>query len=656
MRFCIATMLMVTMLVGNVRGQELSVKEICSAGKVRSYKSAAKATVLSSQEELYDVKTVHLDIELDNQSVAIKGKATTKAEVLEDNFALYVCELNEMLTIDSIFMDGQKATFSRVKNQVNVLTPAILGKGKRFTSVIYYRGSTEPGSVFFFQSGLNNAVAEPWGSPVTYSLSEPYNSKDWWPCKQSLQDKIDSTKIWITVPDSLKAGSNGVLRNIRNMGNGKERYEWETNYPIAYYLLSVAVANYRDYSFATQMPDGKVVRVQNYIYNRPNILDTFKNKIDTTAEMLYYFSELFGTYPFYKEKYGHCMSPVFGGMEHQTMTTLHNFNAPLVAHELAHQWFGDNVTCATWQDIWLNEGFASYVEYLFAEKFWGAESASKYMHDVHNSILNDTTLTGSVYVPASDTVNPYRIFENRLSYQKGSAVLHMLRYLVNDDELFFEIFKQQQIRYADRNITTEQFMNLAEEVTSMSLQQFFEQWVYGEGYPVYTINWNQIGDKLIVHLKQQTVVPESVPFYHMPIELKIETATGDRIVILDNNSQEQSLSFSINSTVSNVIFDPNNHILNKEYVEKNIALGVDLNSSNEIYIYPNPANAEWNVVNITSGTNAVLVDMTGTVLWDGFVESNNSITVPASKYPSGMYVLYVTNRDKKLTSKKLIKL
>lgn len=647
---------MVTLVFNGIYSQEFSVTDMCSAGKIRAHKYGAKSTVASLEEERYDVRTVHLDIELDNESVAIKGKATTAVEVLEDNFALYVFELNKLLEIDSIFINGVQTNFTREEHQVNVLLPTVFQKGARITSVVYYGGNPEPGSVFFFQSGLNNAPAEAWGSKVTYTLSEPYYSKDWWPCKQSLQDKIDSAKIWITVPDSLKAGSNGVLRNISNMGNGKVRYEWQTNYPTAYYLISVAVANYRDYSFATQLPDGKVVRVQNYIYNRVDILDTFKQRIDTTAEMLYYFSELFGSYPFYEEKYGHCMAPVFGGMEHQTMTTLHNFNSPLVSHELAHQWFGNHVTCATWKDIWLNEGVASYVEYLFAEKFWSADNAYNYMAKVHNSILNDTVLSGSIYVPETDTVNPYRIFDGRLSYQKGSAVLHMLRYVVNDDDVFFNILKQQQIRFADGNITTEQFIQLAEEVSGMDLKDFFQQWIYGEGYPVYTVNWNQLGDRLVVDIRQETVVPSVTLFYKMPLELKLKTTDGDTTVRVENRTPQQTYLFDVNSTIEDIIFDPNNKILNKEKVVKNPAVWIDRQLKDEVVVYPNPTTNEWKVLNILEGTNVVLTDLSGTVLWDGLVDNNNTAVVPASRYPTGVYILHISNADKQLTSKKLVKL
>ncbi|MCB0698028.1 MAG: M1 family metallopeptidase, partial [Chitinophagaceae bacterium] len=415
-------------------GQPTQVAQECSRSKI--FNASAKTTLASPDELKYDVRHVHIDISLDNTSVAIAGKATTTALVTEGNFALYVFELNSKLAIDSVSINGKDAVFVRTDNLVKTFMPSLLQTGDVFSATVYYHGLPDAGSVFFFQSGMNNAPAEEWNSTVTYTLSEPFNSKDWWPCKQYLEDKIDSADIWITVPDSLKAGSNGLLQRVTSLAGNKKRFEWKTTYPIAYYLLSVSVAAYDEYSFTRTMPDGKEVLVQNYLYDRQNVLDSFKNRLDTTGEMLYYFSELFGTYPFHKEKYGHCMAPVFGGMEHQTMTTLHNFNAALVAHELTHQWFGDNVTCGTWRDVWLNEGFASYGEYLFAEKFWGDTAALKYIQKVHDIVLDDTVLTGSIYMSEAEANNPYRIFDGRLSYQKASSVLHMLRYIINNDNLF----------------------------------------------------------------------------------------------------------------------------------------------------------------------------------------------------------------------------
>ena len=155
------------------------------------------------------------------------------------------------------------------------------------------------------------------------------------------------------------------------MPGNKLRYEWKSNYPIAYYLISFAVSEYQEYNIYAHPAGmgGDSLLIQNFIYDAPGCLDYYKAGIDETVGMVELFSDLYSLYPFHQEKYGHCLTAIGGGMEHQTMSTMGNFNFGLVAHELGHMWFGDNVTCATWSDIWINEGFATYTDYLAREKF-----------------------------------------------------------------------------------------------------------------------------------------------------------------------------------------------------------------------------------------------------------------------------------------------
>ncbi|MCH2231983.1 MAG: hypothetical protein MK105_16730 [Crocinitomicaceae bacterium] len=204
-------------------------------------------------------------------------------------------------------------------------------------------------------AGMTNGSSPSWGNQVTWSLSEPFSAYEWWPCKQSLTDKADSVGIKITVPSTCKAGSNGVLENVVDLGNSLTRYEWKHRHPIDYYLVSVAVAQYVEYNvYANPTGAASPILIQNYIYDNPATLNNFQNDIDETVDFMELFAELYGPYPFEDEKYGHCMAPLSGGMEHQTMTTQGWFAKSLTAHELGHQWWGNNVTCASWADIWVN--------------------------------------------------------------------------------------------------------------------------------------------------------------------------------------------------------------------------------------------------------------------------------------------------------------
>lgn len=656
MRVLVLAVVMFFAISEYVFAQPSTVVNQCSFSKIQAYLHSAKTTATPAGEYKYDVKHVHLDIALNNLSVAIAGKAITTARVVEDNFSQYVFELNSLIDIDSIIIDGQKVSFTRDGDIVNSSMPAQLQTGAFFNASVYYHGMPHMGTVFAFQSGMNNAPAVEWGSPVTYTLSEPYNAKDWWPCKQVLTDKIDSADIWITVPDTLKAGSNGVLQKVTPMPGSTSRYEWKTNYPTSYYLLSAAVAAYDDYSFTRTMPDGKQVLVQNYIYQRAGALDKYKAQVDSTGDMLYHFTELFGTYPFYEEKYGHAMAPLFGGMEHQTMTTLHNFNPALVAHELAHQWFGDNVTCATWKDIWLNEGFASYSEHLFQEEFKGELAAYNQMQAVHDVILEDTVVTGSVYLSEQEAENPYRIFDTRLSYKKAGAVIHMLRYLIDDDKTFFNILKQYQQRFADGNATTDQFKLLAEQLSGLKLDTFFNQWIYGEGYPIYSVTWNQVKNKMYIQIEQETSAPGSVPFYNMPVEVKLSAIGWDTMMRIDNTVSKQLITFECNKAVEQVMFDERNMILNKQTVAQDYSLGLPAVSTTEVFVYPNPSTDRWNIINVVNGMELLLTDLNGKVLWKKIATDNYGESIPVAQLARGLYILHVKGNNNKRMSIKLNRL
>lgn len=623
--------------------------QYCSHNKARAFESMAKVAVASPEEDKYDITHVHMDIALDNQGVAVKGNVTTTARVLAPNFALYVFELNKLLAVDSVFINGQRATFKHEQHVVNVILPGILQRDDIFKAKVYYHGVPEAGTVFAFQSGMNNAVMARWNSRVTYTLSEPYNSKDWWPCKQRLKDKIDSCDIWITVPDSLMAGSNGLLKNVTQLPGNYARYEWKTNYPMAYYLLSATVAAYDDYSYTTTLPDGTNVPVQNFIYKRPGVLDEYKKGIDTAGMMLYYFSELFGTYPFYKEKYGHCMSPLFGGMEHQTMSTQQHFGTRLTAHELAHQWFGNHVTCATWQDIWLNEGFASYAEYLFVEKYHSVQDAYKYMNAVHEQVFKDTTAKGSTYVKAEEANNAYIVFNTTLSYNKASAVVNMLRYYINNDAVFFKLLQEYQQRYSMGNATTEDFKKLANEITGLPMEDFFNQWIYGNGYPEYKIRWNYAQGEIWLNMLQNTT-EAATPFFNIPVEVKLSFAGGDTTIRLEYDTRNKAYHFAMPEKVTGVTFDPRHMILGKHFVTEDAELG------RGIIAYPNPASHAWKIINLDEHSELLLTDAGGKTVWQGNSGAANYMVIEGKAYARGNYLLHITLPNKKKTTLKLTKL
>ena len=492
------------------------------------------------------------------------------------------------------------------------------------------------------------------GTNVTHTVSAAVHSRDWWPCKQSLRDKIDSADIWVTVPVGNKVAGNGVLQGVTNMGV-EDRFEWSVRYPADYYLLSFAVAPYDEYNYFMHFDNSTdSMLIQNYIYPSPTVLQNHKDELDSIALMINHFSEIFGRYPFDKEKFGICQATLSGGMENQTMVSLGNLDAELIAHELAHQWWGDNVTCATLKDMWLNEGWATYCEELFFEKFHGVTAARNKRTSVYNSILN-TAASGSVYV--DDTTDEWRIYDGSLTYYKGAAAAHMLRYVINDDATFYNFLRAYHQQYKYATATTNEFRALAETVTGADLDTFFTQWVYGEGFPTYKAKWFQRTDgTVLLRLEQTTSKPSSVSCFKMPVEIRLQSATGDTVVRVMNDQNSQDYAFAWVNTMTGLTIDPQNHILNRAgAITKDATLSIGaLNPARSIHIYPNPARTGWSITNLQPGLTMTLTNALGQQVWRG-TSTADSISIPAQNLAPATYVLTVSVSGKRAVSYHLVR-
>ena len=546
-------------------------------------------TKRSAAQENYDVKFYHLDIDANATSAFINANVSMKAVVTSAQLDEIEVGLSTRLQVDSAFVNDIKVDFTHDNDIITLTSPTTLVKNDVFTTIVHYQGNGQSESFF---SGITSRPAFE-GMPVTYTLSEPLSAIDWFACKQSLDDKADSAYVFITVPSELKAGSNGLLTNVRDMGNGKSRYEWKTRYPIAYYLISFAVADYMEYN-TTATIDGQELLIQNYLYNNEGVFNTFKASIDLTGPMIEEMSEMFGIYPFIKEKYGHAMAPLGGGMEHQTMSTMDGFEFTLIAHELGHQWFGNSVTCATWQDIWINEGFARYCEYLMIDRFISKASADNWMDAVYADVVKRTD--GSVYVPESLATDDMRIFDGTLTYNKGGVLLHMIRNFLNDDDVFFEVLGAFLQQYKDATATGDDFRSVLESVSGMGFEHFFDNWYYGEGHPVISGRWNHDSDTLYLEQAQKPSHP-SVDVFHFPVEYEIGFEDNTtQIVRFDTDEETELFKFSTTKPVKKITLDPNGWLLKKRgSLVRDRSMKSEIITSSEFFVdsrfqvYPNPA-------------------------------------------------------------------
>ncbi|TAK52631.1 MAG: hypothetical protein EPO24_15130, partial [Bacteroidetes bacterium] len=298
--------------------------------------------------------------------------------------------------------------------------------------------------------------------------------------------------------------------------------------------------------------------VLNYVL--PEQLASAQANLPKTIDMLEIYSDLFGLYPFITEKYGHSQFGWGGGMEHQTMTSLGGFSEGLVAHELAHQWFGDMITCRNWSNIWMNEGFATYLTGLYYEQQYGASSYWSYMYSQMNSAKN---ANGSIYV--YDTSNVGTLFNGNLVYAKGATVLHMLRHVIGDTAFFQAMYEYaNDTLYKYGTAVTEDFQAICETVSGSDLDYFFDEWIYGEKYPSYIISWEAdstgLGYDVTINI-DQTTGTSNPTFFTMPIDLKFSSSGWDTTVTVFNNQQSQLFVITLPQEPATVELDPENWIL-----------------------------------------------------------------------------------------------
>jgi aminopeptidase N len=424
-----------------------------------------------------DAKYYKLDLTLSYSPNYLKGSVQIDAVPFSQALNSFFLDLSNNLHVDSVISNNSVLTFTHQNDKLMINLPRVYQPNEKFSVVVFYRGIPVSNGFGSIEFGSHN------GDPAIWTLSEPYGARDWWPCKDNPDDKVDSSQVNLTCADNLIPVSNGVLQRVNENGDGTHTYFWNNIHPIANYLISMAVTNYTvyktyfHYSLTDSMP------VVHYIY--PENFNNVKPMLDKTVRMLEIFSVRYGLYPFIDQKYGHAEFGWSGGMEHQTITSLGSFSEQIIAHELAHQWFGDMITCKNWHEIWMNEGFATYSEAVYFE----AIDESSYTPYIESLMAYAKSAKSSVY--ANDISSVAKIFNYASTYAKGAIVLHMLRGVVGDST-FFRIMKSYAaspgLRY--NNASTDDFRSVAENVYGKNLEYFFNEWVYGKGYPHYNYSWD----------------------------------------------------------------------------------------------------------------------------------------------------------------------
>lgn len=628
-------------------------EHFCSHKMKQRYKKSYKKDIVQSPLLYqYDVKHYYLELEVENNTTYLSGQVSISAQVVVNELDTFAFELIDEMIIDQVLVNNTEHSVFHENNEAFVPLNETLTQNSLFTVKINYHGTPPTGESF---SGVFTEYDSTWNKHVTWTLSEPFSAREWWPTKQVLTDKADSVWVDITTSAENLAGSIGLLSATIPLPDNKVRYEWRSKYPIAYYLISFAVAEYQEHNVYAKPGylQGDSLLIQNFIYNSPGCYEWSKPGIDRSVEFMELFTDLFSFYPFDKEKYGHCLAGLGGGMEHQTMTTLGRFDFSLVAHELGHMWFGDNVTCSNWSDIWINEGFATYTDYLATDYIADDKYALIWKTNGQNYIMSEPD--GSIYVPPEEVTynNVDRIFDSRLSYWKGAIIIHMIRFELQNDELFFQVLQNFQLQYADSTAGAADFMAVLNETSGKDFTAFFDQWYYGEGFPIFDFSYKQENGLFVLYATQSASFPEVTPFYrmHFPVKLYFNDGT-DSTLIFEQTDHENTFTAPISKLIDSLQVDPELWVLKR--VES--LIGIKENNLNiSLNIYPNPCKDLLIIENSNSDPVMLEInDLKGNTIFYSELRQRNSM-INLSNFETGIYLLSFIS-DKTHLVKKMIKL
>jgi len=500
-----------------------------------------------------DVLHSKIDIEVIPAAATVAGTVTITAKSLIANLTTFVVYLDPVGGAQSVTaVGGAAVSHTHVGDKVTLTLNQPYNVDDQFTVSISSAGSPDDGIYW----GSHDPGTGP--VPIVATLSEPYSARGWWPGKDVLNDK-GTFDIWLTVPAGYVAASNGLLQGIDPLSGGRNRYRWAEINPMIAYLASIAIADYVQYDLVYNHL-GDTMPMNFYMlpeYNTP----AAQAQCATFVQQCVTMSDLFGQYPFVNEKCGMAHTPTLGGtyMEHQTLPSMPNFNSTLInAHELGHHWWGDDITCETWGDIWLNEGMASFSEALWQEfKPGGSFAAYKTRMDQRHPSNTDSR----VYVLNVNSINS--IFSGNTSYNKGAWVAHMLRHVIGDAD-FFQGLRDYRAAHSGSSATTAEFTAAMSASVGFDINWFINQWVMNSGSPDYSWSWRTatLDGKDHVYIDiNQTQATRGFPLMTMPVDIRVTTAGGDTTYVVWVQNATNAFAISLPSPALDVALDPDAWIL-----------------------------------------------------------------------------------------------
>ncbi|MEW6510079.1 MAG: M1 family aminopeptidase [Bacteroidota bacterium] len=601
----------------------------------------------------FDVLNYSLDISAAMVDERLGGRnvITVLLRTAADSVVLHQLKLQ----IDSVRVDGAMATFA-VNDPAERLTIRLgqqRSAGDTLRIAVWYR--RVPGiqrltsrlGYYFFLDTLPGLPAN-----LGYTMSEPRDARCWMPCFDEPWDKATAS-IDVTVPDGFVAASNGRLAGATLNSDGTVTWRWQETHQVATYLMCATISRWTTPTLPFVRTAGDTIPVQYFAWQADSAVTSAY--LPTVRQMIQNLSARFGPYPWDKYAMASVTPFGYGGMEHQTITTIHRIRQTdegVVVHELAHQWWGDLVTCGSWPDIWLNESFATYAEALWQESLGGFPALKSAMSQKEQ--FNFGSWSGAVYDPEGQGFGlfPFSV------YSKGAWVLHTMRGVIGDSAFFGSLRSWREL-YGEQSAVTADFQAVVSSVSGRDMSRFFQQWIYSPGWPVYSLSSRWQGGTLFVKIHQQQTA--GWPVYVMPVHVGVYGPGLDTAFVLQDSLREQTFTLPVPLAPDSVRLDPDNWILK----QRGKPVNEDWHEIPATYLvhqnFPNPFNGGTTIsfdLPAVSRVRLQVYDLLGrevALLVDGVqLAGNHIVTFDAAKLASGIYLYRLSAGEFSETRKMIV--
>jgi aminopeptidase N len=472
----------------------LLVALLCSAAQAQPAQqppAPTRADILRGEYGRYrannDLLSYHLDIRVDPARKFITGKNAIRFKMLKDDNRVQL-DLHEALAVDKIVMGDTLLKYERDSGAVHVDFPETLRAGRVYTIDFYYSGSPVEQGRF----GAITFRKDPSGHPWINTACEGVGASVWWPNKDQWKDEVEDMRLSVSIPNDLVDVSNGKFEGKKDLADGYTRWDWHIQYPINNYDVSLNIGNYQHFS-------DRVGDLPLDFYALPEHLDQARKQFVQAKGMIEAFTHYFGEYPFQRDGYKLIEAP-YSGMEHQSAVTYGNHFANgylerdwtgagisprfdfIIIHESAHEWFGNSVTAADRSDMWIHEGWATYLEALYVEYMWGKDDAIKYLNGYKSKVRNRQPILAERSLNRTPPQD---------QYFKGALFLNTLRSVVNDDKKWWELLRGFYQRFKYQTILTEEVVAYFNQHSGLSLTPIFDEYLKHADLPSLELKFDE---------------------------------------------------------------------------------------------------------------------------------------------------------------------